>query len=70
MKSAWFLNVGGQAKCNFVFFFFTVDLLAPLVFGAVIPLGVKKHELLSNESWLFFEIVQLLITFSLREVNC
>ena len=42
VKSTWFLNFGGQAKCIFVL---VVDSWPSLVvFGVVIPLWVKKHE--------------------------
>ena len=42
VKSTWFLNFGGQAKCKLVL---VVDSWPSLVvFGVVIPLWVKKHE--------------------------
>ena len=42
VKSTWFLNFGGQAKCKLIL---VVDSWPSLVvFGVVIPLWVKKHE--------------------------
>ena len=52
MKSAWFLNFGGQAKCN-------LDLVVNswpslVVFGVVIPLWVEKHALSDEMESAFF----------------
>ena len=52
VKSTWFLNFGGQAKCKLVL---VVDSWPPLVvFGVVIPLWVKKHEKIRRELPFFF----------------
>ena len=63
VKSTWFLNFGGQAKCKLVL---VVDSWPSLVvFGVVIPLWVRNMNK-SDESCLssfFFEIAQSLITF-------
>ena len=42
VKSTWFLNFGGQAKCKLVSVVDSWPFL--VVFGAVIPLWLKKHE--------------------------
>ena len=42
VKSTWFLNFGGQAKCKLILVGDSWPSL--VVFGVVIPLWVKKHE--------------------------